>query len=466
MSKRSQTTGLPKENAKKTLTTENPAAEGATKDAPKLKHEFHSRHEREAEIQRWVVLGTGIAVAVVVVILAIAFIIDQVITPNQVVASVEGRNITVSEFQRRVRFERFIRNNQLINIYNTYQSFGLPQDQIGQQLQSQEPYATWLRELQVPDQMGLTVINQMVEDQLIRNVAAERGISVTQDQIDKTIEEFFGFDAEAVLNAEATAEATAEGTAEPTATPTITPTPYVSPTPSPAPTETPIPSATPTPELTPTATLTPFPTIPPTATLTGPEQVDQFQQNRDDFFASIRQQTGLSDSDIKAYFELQALRDAVQESVTSEVGTQGIFADARHILVDTEEEAKDIIDALNAGESFAALAQAVSKDTSSGQNGGELGWSPITQYVAEFQAAVRDAEIGAIVGPVQTEFGYHIIQVRAREERELTEAQIDSAKTNTFNTWLETLKEEKQALIEQSSIWANYVPSDPPSVFG
>jgi parvulin-like peptidyl-prolyl isomerase len=465
MSKRSQTTGLPKENLKKAASAEN-AVEGAGKDKSKLKHEFHSRHEREAEIQRWVVLGTGIAVAVVVVILAIAFVIDQVITPNQVVASVEGRSITVSEFQRRVRFERFIRNNQLINIYTTYQSFGMPADQIGQQLQSQEPYATWLRELQVPDQMGLTVINQMVEDQLIRNAAQERGISVTQEQVDKAIEEFFGFDAEAVLSVEATAEATAEGTAEPTATPTITPTPYVSPTPSPTPTETPIPSATPTPEVTATATLTPFPTVPPTATLTGPEQVDQFQQNRDDFFAEIRLQTGLSDADIRSYFELQALRDAVQESVTSEVGTQGVFADARHILVDTEEEAKDIIDALNAGESFADLAKTASKDTSSGQNGGELGWSPITQYVAEFQAAVRDAEIGAIVGPVQTEFGYHIIQVRARENRELSEAQIDSAKTNTFNTWLETLKEEKQSVIEQSSIWANYVPSDPPSAFG
>lgn len=464
MSKRSQTTGLPKETTRKTTPAEN-AVEGDAKNTAKLKHEFRSRHEREAEIQRWVVLGTGIAAAVVVVILAVAFIIDQVITPNQVVASVEGRTITVSEFQRRVRFERFIRNNQLINIYNTYLSFGIPADQIGQQLQSQEPYATWLRELQVPDQMGLTVINQMVEDQLIRNAAAERGISVTQEQIDKAIEDFFGFDSEAALAVEATAEATAEGTAEPTATPTSTPTPYVSPTPSPTPTETPIPTATQTPEQTPTATPTPFPTVPPTATLTGAEQVEQFQKNRDTFFASIRQQTGLSDSDIRAYFELRALRDAVRESVTSEIGTEGVFTDARHILVDTEAEAKDIIDALNAGESFAALAQAVSKDTSSGQKGGELGWSPITQYVAEFQAAVRDAEIGAIVGPVKTEFGYHIIQVRARENRDLTEAQIDSAKTNLFNTWLENLKEEKQSQIEQSSIWANYVPSDPPSVF-
>ena len=51
----------------------------------------------------------------------------------------------------------------------------------------------------------------------------------------------------------------------------------------------------------------------------------------------------------------------------------------------TEEEANDIINALNAGESFAELAKSVSTDTGSGAKGGELGWQPATTYVKEFQ---------------------------------------------------------------------------------
>ncbi len=454
MTKRSQTTGLPKENPK-------PAGESAEveNNRPKLKHEYRSRAEREQEIQRWVILGTGVAVAVVVVILAVAFIIDQVITPGQVVATVEGKNITVAEFQRRVRIERVVRNSRLINIVETYRSFGFTDEQIIQQIQSQEPFASWTRELQVPDQMGLAVINQMIEDQLVRNAASERGITVTDADIDKQIEEFFGFAPED-LSAEATAEATGEATAEVTLVPTLTPTPYVSPTPSPTPT------VTPTPEFTPTASPTPLATIPPTATLTGTEQAQQFQENRNAYFADIRQQTGLGDADIRAYFEIQALRTALRDSITAEVTETGVFVDARHILVETEEEAQDIITALQSGESFADLAKAVSTDTGSGASGGELGWSPVTQYVKEFQDAVRDGEIGAILGPVKSEFGYHIIQVRAREDRELDETQLTNAKDNAFNTWLEDLKTSKQDQIQQSSNWAGFVPTDPPSIFG
>jgi len=454
MTKRSQTTGLPKETPKP---EESPT--GVEKGRPSIKREYRSRAEREHEIQRWVILGTGIAVGVVVVILAIAFLIDQVITPNQVVATVEGKNITVADFQRRVRIERVIRNSRLINIVETYRSFGFTDEQIIQQIQSQEPFATWTRELQVPDQMGLSVINLMIEDELIRNAAAERGIAITDADIDEQIQEYFGFTPEE-LTAEATAEATGEATAEATATPTLTPTPYVSPTPSPTPT------VTPTPEFTPTPSATPLATIPPTATLTGTEQAQQFRDNRDAYFADMRQQTGLSDADIRAYFEIQALRAALQDSVTAEVTETGVFVDARHILVDTEEEAQDIIAALQNGESFAELAKAVSKDTGSGARGGELGWSPVTQYVKEFQDAVRDGEIGAILGPVKTEFGYHIIQVRAREDRELDESQLSSAKDNLFSTWLEDLKTSKQDQIQQSSNWAGFVPTDPPSIFG
>ena len=457
MSKREQTTGLPKEGEKKP--TEGASSEPVV-PKPRLskRQEYRSRAEREAEIQRYVILGTGVAVAVIVIILAAAIIVDQVITPNQAVASVNGQNITVTQFEKRVRLERVLRIQRISSFVNFYRQFGYPDDQIGQQLQQQEPFNTYYNELQIPDKMGLTVVNDMIEDELIRQAAAEKGITVTQDQIQEQINQFFSYDPAAIAAAEATPESTAEATA--TVEPTATPTPFVSPTPSPTPT------ITPTPELTATATLTPQATIPPEPTLNSTQQADQFTTNKNDFYTQLRGETGMSDGEINAYFESLALRKALRDSIATDVTSTGTFVDARHILVATEDEAKDIIDALNSGESFADLAKAASTDTGSGAKGGELGWMPASQFVKPFSDAVLSAEIGEVVGPVKSEFGYHIIQVRAREDRDLTKDQVETAKENEFKAWLDDLKTSKADQTKTFDTWVNHVPTDPASPFG
>src|SRR5262245_17903406 len=107
MAKRSQTTGLPK--ARKT----DPAPDANVKTP----RQFRSRAEREAQLQRRIILGTVIAVALIVLVVVGAFILDQVILPGQVVASVNGKNISVAEFQKRVRLERAIYNTQLNAVF-------------------------------------------------------------------------------------------------------------------------------------------------------------------------------------------------------------------------------------------------------------------------------------------------------------------------------------------------------------
>jgi hypothetical protein len=109
--------------------------------------------------------------------------------------------------------------------------------------------------------------------------------------------------------------------------------------------------------------------------------------------------------------------------------TQGVFADAlaetadpaeggqpcvRHILVDTEPEADDILVRLGEGEDFSALAAELSTGPS-GPNGGELGCAAATNYVPEFANAVIEAELGEFVGPVQTQFGFHVLVVDSYE---------------------------------------------------
>lgn len=115
-------------------------------------------------------------------------------------------------------------------------------------------------------------------------------------------------------------------------------------------------------------------------------------------------------------------------------------ATVSHILVETEEEAQAVLDRLEAGEDFAALAQELSQDPGSGQNGGSLGQQPRGSYVEPFSEAVysEDTEIGEVVGPVETQFGFHLIRVDDRstpsfeEVRPQLEAQLSGVAFGEF----------------------------------
>lgn len=84
----------------------------------------------------------------------------------------------------------------------------------------------------------------------------------------------------------------------------------------------------------------------------------------------------------------------------------------RHILVESENEAREIIASLNKGADFSKLAAEKSKDEGSKENGGELGWSPSAAYVRPFAEALEKLEKGKITQtPVHTSFGWHVIKL-------------------------------------------------------
>ncbi|MEM5456063.1 peptidylprolyl isomerase [Paraburkholderia phytofirmans] len=83
-----------------------------------------------------------------------------------------------------------------------------------------------------------------------------------------------------------------------------------------------------------------------------------------------------------------------------------------HILVDNEQQAKDLIAKIKAGASFEDLAKQFSKDPGSGKNGGDLDWSDPKAYVPEFADAATHLQKGQMTDtPVHTQFGWHIIRV-------------------------------------------------------
>jgi peptidyl-prolyl cis-trans isomerase C len=90
-------------------------------------------------------------------------------------------------------------------------------------------------------------------------------------------------------------------------------------------------------------------------------------------------------------------------------------AQARHILVPTEEQANDLKQQIADGADFADVARQHSQ-CPSGQRGGDLGEFFPGQMVKEFNDVCFNDEVGVVHGPVQTQFGYHLIEVTKRED--------------------------------------------------
>ena len=88
-------------------------------------------------------------------------------------------------------------------------------------------------------------------------------------------------------------------------------------------------------------------------------------------------------------------------------------ANARHILVETEQECEEIKKQIENGADFAELAKKHSQ-CPSGQRGGDLGEFSPGQMVKEFDQVVFSEDVGKVHGPVKTQFGFHLIEITSR----------------------------------------------------
>jgi len=120
----------------------------------------------------------------------------------------------------------------------------------------------------------------------------------------------------------------------------------------------------------------------------------------------------LSESLLQRYLDANPISDAdIKAEYDAQVAAAPPEYHARHILVDDKALAEAIIQKLQAGGDFAELAKQYSKD-SSGKNGGDLGWFSPQSMVQPFSEAVTKLEKGKFsLVPVQTQFGWHVIQL-------------------------------------------------------
>jgi peptidyl-prolyl cis-trans isomerase C len=144
--------------------------------------------------------------------------------------------------------------------------------------------------------------------------------------------------------------------------------------------------------------------------------------------------TASIENDARGYVSGVAIQSIIRDAVTDEAlqaAYDARFKDAvpvteynaAHILVETQEAAEKLKADLAGGADFAELAKANSTDTGSGANGGDLGWFGPGMMVKPFEDAVVAATVGQVAGPVQSDFGWHLILVK--ETRQAANPTLD-----------------------------------------
>jgi peptidyl-prolyl cis-trans isomerase C len=149
-------------------------------------------------------------------------------------------------------------------------------------------------------------------------------------------------------------------------------------------------------------------------------------------------------ADLRDALMVSAMRDYVTGSIPDNV----LHVRARHILVDSEQAAMDVLSRLQYGEDFATLAASLSRDVTTREQGGDLGWfvegellEPVLTQVA---FSLADGEIA---GPIATRLGYHVIQKLGSEVRELGPERRAMLSQFRFEDWLRGLSYD--AIIER-----------------
>ena len=427
----------------------------------------HIARKQREERQTRLILIFAIVIGVLIVGLVGYGLVDQLIVrPAKTVAKVGDQKITVNEFESQVQYARVQMIYQMQNYYQYYQIFG--SDYGSSYLSAAQSLAYQLASTET---LGSGILDDMINDILVREAAEEYGVTVSKEEVDEAVYAAFGF--------------YPKGTPSPTTTATTVATPTFSndmltlvpststPTVTEPPTETPEVTATssqeasaatdtngssdagtPTPEESPTITLTPTITSTPT-----PFTTEVYGKDVADFNDNFKLYD-YSYDDLWKIYETDLLRQKMIDIITADMVPVHEEVWARHILVETEEEALSIIQQLKDGADWNQLAFKHSLDDSNKENGGDLGWFSYDAMIEDFSAAAFSLEPGEISDPVATYYGYHIIQLVGKREVQTSEADFQAEKSAAFDTWLAERRDARDDIVIAED-WADYVADTP-----
>ncbi len=372
-----------------------------TKDAKQTKKQI-AIGRKEARQNRIILIAVSALIAVIVLILGFGIIGELILKPGEPVATVNQVKLRTDDFQDMVNYNR----------YNLYLSLSNLQNSIDELSASPEDneflisfYEQQLGQLQasislVPDD----TLDEMIDDELVRQQAEAEGLMVTPAEVEQAITD----DIRQAL------------------------------------------------------------TVAPQEPLTGTEQLPTptpvAQEQIDEVYNSILANMKLSDKSFRAIVERRLLRGKLQDLLASRVPTTGLVADVQLIQTETEEDAVNALERIEAGEDFALVAQEVSTDTLTAEGGGSVGWVTTgqlsTRYGEELDTFVFSHEVGEL-GTVESNGMFYVVLVLERDENGPLPSDILTQRQNSaLFDWLEEHRSSPDVEIERLQK-PEQIPTDP-----
>lgn len=389
-----------------------------------------ARAERERIQSRWL-LGVIITIAVVAIGILVYGWIDSVyIQPQKTVVTVNEDTITQGEFQGRVR----IHQRELLGQLNSYMQMEQLFASDPQTLASIQELQNQIRtQLAYPELIGQEVIYSMIRETLIRQEAEKMGIHVLPEEIERQIQQSFGFYPEG------------------------TPTPFPTPTPDATRVAAIAAASESTAEPSPTPSLpqTPFPTATPYVLEAYEVDYEQFLDSLSDF--------GITEADFYVFIEAQLLEEKVREQFDPEIERMAEHVLIQHILVFDEEVAQEALERLESGESWDDIVLEYSEDQNSRESSGDLGWKTqddLVGFLGQMGLVAFSAPVNEVIGPIETQYGWHLVRVVDRDDREISDAAYQVAVDNAFEAWIDELTAEAEIIVVDD--WQDHLPPSGP----
>ena len=409
-------------------------------DAPRqrTRKEILLDNRQRARDRKFLLLG-GIATGVAILLVLVGAAFSFLIVPSRVVVSVNGHDITVQDFRNRYRYERRL-------ALNRYESLRMLQQQFGGQVNLLNEIQTLQTALADEFTMGVRVKSTLIEDLLIVEEARASDLSVSEAELDELIDaeiasrysKYTAAQATATVEARSQSVSQGEGDAGDDAT--------------------------------------------NTGDVPAQEAIDiltkaELEQGIEGFAQELSDDSGLSLDDYRQILEYGLLREMLKSQVTEgNVVDTELRIQARHMLISFEnspagsgsdsagrtreqalELAENLLERLELGESFSYLVDLYSDDPSAAYNQGDLGWFAKGRMVPAFEEAAFELAVDEFSTPVETEFGFHIIQVTDSDPNAPIAADARrSAIDEYFRDWLIEL--QSTAEIEEHGLISDQIP--------
>ncbi|MCK5635601.1 MAG: peptidylprolyl isomerase, partial [Anaerolineales bacterium] len=207
----------------------------------------------------------------------------------------------------------------------------------------------------------------------------------------------------------------------------------------------------------PTSTLpqTPYPTATPYVLEGYEKDYALFLDSLSDF--------EISESDFIAYIEAQLLEDKLREQFQPEIEDQAEHVLIQHIITFDEEMAQEALEQFESGGVWDDLVLEYSQDLSSREFSGDLGWNTLNDLVALFgQMGITafSAPVMEVVGPIESQQGWHILRVIDRQDRKISQAAYQEAVDNAFDVWIDDMTTDAEISVVDD--WQDHLPPSGP----